>query len=332
MISFAHPQALFLILALPLFMLLKSRGGRGASLTFSSTGVARAVAGSQKTSPGRLAGILKMAALSLLVVALARPQLVLGETEISASGVDIMLAVDASGSMEAHDFEKDGHPASRLTVVKDVVEQFINERPNDRIGIVAFARKPYLVSPLTLDHDWLIKRLADVSTGTLEDGTAVGSAIASAVNRLKDGDAKSRLVILLTDGRNNAGRASPETAAEAAAALGVKVYTIGAGSEGEAPFPVTDDLGNRRFVPVRVDMDEASLKQVADITGAKYFRATDSKSLASIYEAISRMEKTEHKIRHFENRSELFSWPAGLGLLVLGLWLYGDRIRKIRVP
>ena len=186
---------------------------------------------------------LGLLSLALLIVAFARPRHGKGSSEIEASGIDIVLTLDVSGSMEALDFELEGKPVNRLEVVKNVVGKFVGQRPNDKLGMVAFAGRPYLVSPLTLDHEFLGKRLADVKMGQVEDGTAIGSAIASSVDHLKDSTAKSRIIILLTDGVNNAGAVNPLTAAEAAKALGIKIYTIGAGTRGEAPVPVQDAFG-----------------------------------------------------------------------------------------
>jgi Ca-activated chloride channel family protein len=190
-----------------------------------------------------------------LIVGLARPQLGQGRGSVQASGVDLMLAVDVSGSMEALDFTLGGQPISRVEVVKSVVSRFIEARPNDRIGLVAFAGAPYLVSPLTLDHDWLKQNLDRVKIGLIEDSTAIGSALATCVNRLRDQPSKSKVVVLLTDGMNNAGKVAPQTAAEAAKAMGVKVYTIAAGAQGEAPMPVKDQFGNQRVVMAKVDVD-----------------------------------------------------------------------------
>jgi Ca-activated chloride channel family protein len=229
--------------------------------------------------------------------------------------------------MEARDFTLKGRPANRLDVVKSVVAKFIKERPNDRIGLLAFAGRPYLVCPLTLDHDWLQQRLESLKTGMVEDGTAIGSAIASGVNRLRDRDSKSRIQILLTDGMNNAGKISPLTAAEAAETLGIKVYTIGAGTRGEAPMPVQDQFGRKRLMRVKVDIDEDTLRKVAEITGASYFRATDTKSLEKIYEAINAMEATTRKIKHFSRYRELFSWLVLTALMLLALELFVSRRR-----
>ena len=233
--------------------------------------------------------------------------------------------------MEALDFKLEGRPANRLDIVKSVVSKFIDARRNDRIGLVGFAGAPYLVSPLTLDHDWLQQNLDRVQIGTVEDGTAIGAALATSVNRLREQPGKSKIVVLLTDGQNNAGKVMPETAAQAAKALGVKVYTIGAGVRGEAPVPVTDAFGNKRLAMAKVDVDEDTLKKIADETGGKFFRATDTKSLQDIYAEIDRLEKTTHQLKKFEHHSELFAlavFPA-LGLLGLGVGLEHTRFRRL---
>jgi Ca-activated chloride channel family protein len=217
-------------------------------------------------------------------------------------------------------------------VVKTVVQRFIAERPNDRIGMVAFAGRPYLVSPLTLDHDWLIKNLDRVRIGLVEDGTAIGSAIASSVNRLRDQAAKSKVVILLTDGVNNAGKVAPLTAADAAAALGIRVYTIGAGTKGEAPMPVRDQLGNERIVMAQVDVDEETLGQVAKTTGAAFFRATDTDSLKQIYAQIDQLEKTTATLKKFDRYRELYPFVVAAALAVLALEVALAETRLRRLP
>jgi Ca-activated chloride channel family protein len=331
-IYFAHPEVLWLLALVPLFPLLRGKRGPAGSVRYSSAEIAREVAGARKSRAGQWLMALRMLAVALLLVALGRPQLVQGTTEVEASGIDILLAVDASSSMEAMDFKMNGQASNRIDAVKAVVAKFVEERPNDRIGLVAFAGHPYMMSPLTLDHTWLQKRLEDLEVGTVEDGTAIGSAIASSVNRLRDQDAKSKIVILLTDGMNNAGKVTPQTGAEAAEALGIKVYTIGAGSRGEAPMPVTDQLGNRRLVMAKVDIDEDTLKNVAARTGAKYFRATDTDSLQRIYEEINKLETTTRKVTKFERYTELFSWPAILALLFLGSELLLAQTKFRRLP
>ena len=261
MIRFLHPFWLWLLLLLPLLALWRGRKGPVAAIEYSNTALARQVARQARSRSGRWLNTLRLASIALLVVALARPQLGRSSTVVQASGVDIMLALDVSGSMEALDFKLSGQPANRVDVVKSVVAKFIEARPNDRIGMVAFAGAPYLVSPLTLDHDWLLQNLDRVRIGIVEDGTAIGSAIAIGVNRLRDQPGKSKVLVLLTDGQNNAGKVTPQTAAEAARAMGVKVYTIGAGVRGEAPMPVTDAFGNHRMVMAKVDVDEDSLRR-----------------------------------------------------------------------
>jgi len=229
--------------------------------------------------------------------------------------------------MEALDFTLQGRPANRLEVVKSVIRQFVEQRPSDRIGLLAFSGRPYMVSPLTLDQDWLLQRLDALSIGMVEDGTAIGSAIGVGVNRLQDSEARSRILILLTDGMNNAGIVPPLVAAEAAEALGVKVYTIGAGTKGEAPMPVVDSFGRKRLVRVMVDIDDETLGKVAAMTGARYFRATDTQSLEKVYGEINSMETTTRTIKKFENYREIFPWFIGAALVFLGFELLGSQRR-----
>ena len=332
MFHFNHPEVLWLLALLPLLAFLRGRRGAAGAIRYSSAQTAREIAGPRKSRAGRWLSTLRILALGALVVALARPQIVHGTSEVDASGVDIILAVDVSGSMEALDFTINNKPANRVDVVKKVVSRFIDERPSDRIGLVAFAGRPYMVSPLTLDHQWLQKRLNTIHPGMVEDGTAIGSALASGINRLRDQESKSRIVILLTDGINNAGKILPVTAAEAAETIGIKVYTIGAGSRGEVPVPITDQFGNQKIVRAKVDIDEKSLKQVAQMTGAAYYRATDTDSLEKIYAEINKLETTTHKIRKFEHHNEMFMWAALGALLLMGLELTLNQTRFRRLP
>src|SRR5467141_2247788 len=213
-------------------MLLRGRRGPVAAIEFSDVGLAREVARSSRARVGRWVWLLPLLAAALMIVGLARPQRTHSRTEVTANGIDIVLGLDVSGSMQALDFTVDNYRVNRIAVVKSVVSKFIDERPNDRIGLIAFAASPYIVSPLTLDHDWLQQNLERINVGIGDDGTAIGSAIAAAVNHLRTTTAKSKVVILLTDGVNNSGKISPLAAAEAARALGVKVYTIGVGVRG----------------------------------------------------------------------------------------------------
>ena len=249
--SFANPWLLGLLLTIPLLAYLKGRFGGTAGVLFSTTVTLLKIGQRRRSKAGAILAGLVYLSLGLFVIALARPQLGRVVTRVQATGVDIMLALDVSRSMLAEDFTIGNTRANRIEAVKRVTEQFIRERPNDRIGIVAFAGRPYLVSPLTLDHDWLIQNLDRLRIGLVEDGTAVGSAIVSAANRLKDKEAKTKLIVLLTDGDNNAGKVMPLTAAEAAKTLGIRIYTIGAGTEGEAPFPIWASGISQRACEIR---------------------------------------------------------------------------------
>lgn len=228
-----------------------------------------------------------------------------------------MLVLDVSGSMAAEDYSIGSSRANRIDAVKRVTQEFIEARPNDRIGIIAFAGRPYLVSPLTLDHEWLIRNLDRVQIGLVEDGTAIGSALASAVARLKDRDAKTKLIVLLTDGANNAGKVLPLTAAEAAKALGIKVYTIGAGSNGPVPVPMKDPFGRTVYQKVVFEFDEKLLGQIAGLADGKYFRAADTRSMADTFKEIDRLEKTKIEVEKSADYHDYFPVLLGLALLLL---------------
>jgi Ca-activated chloride channel family protein len=328
-LGFAYPAVLALLALLPVLHLLRGRQGPGPAVLFSSPSVAAMIGASNRTRPGRLANLLRLLVLALLILALARPQYGNSRVIVESSGIDILLVVDVSGSMEARDFTLNGGSASRLMVVKKVVADFVSKRPGDRIGLLAFAGRPYLLCPLTLDHDWLSRRLESLRTGMIEDGTAIGSAIAIGADRLGKSRAKSRIMILLTDGINNAGKITPLIAAEAAQALGIKIYTVGVGTRGEAPMPMKDRFGRMRMGRVRVDIDEKTLQKVAEMTGARYFRATDTRSLATIYEEIDKLEKTTRKIRHFSMYRDLYAYPVAGALLLFALELM---VRRKELP
>jgi Ca-activated chloride channel family protein len=329
---FLHEELLWLLLILPLLALWRGRKGQSASIQYSNADLVRETARDRKFNSGRFLFMLRLLALACFIIALARPQFGHGSVEIQASGIDIVLAVDISGSMEALDFKVDDTPTSRIEVVKSVVSKFIDDRESDRIGLIAFAGRPYLVSPLTLDHSWLQENLQRVKLGLVEDGTAIGSAIAASVNRLRDQHSKSKIVVLLTDGVNNSGKIAPETAADAAKALGIKIYTIGAGTKGEAPMPVRDQFGRQHIVRVKVDVDEDGLKKVADATGGKFYRATDTDSLKNIYAEINRLEKTTTTIKKFENYQELFQYALIPGLCLIGFEILLSQTRFRRLP
>jgi Ca-activated chloride channel family protein len=331
LIHFAHPHLLWLLTALPILAILRGRLGRAPSLVYPSVAVARSLGRKARSRAGAWTGALRWTALALLIVALARPQVLAHERSVEASGVDIMLAVDVSGSMQALDMPSGGKRLSRLESVKRVVKGFIEARPNDRIGLIAFSGEPALMSPLTLNHDWLLANLDRLQPGLLKDGTAIGSALAASTNRLREQASKSKLVILLTDGANNAGRVQPELAAQAAKALGVKVYTVGVGSRDEAPVPVTDEQGRTHMMMAKVDIDESSLQRIADVTSARFYRATDTEGLGQVYRQIDAMEKTTRTIKERgrpRDRFALAALPAAL-LLLLELSLRMTRHRRI---
>ncbi|MBI4517379.1 MAG: VWA domain-containing protein [Deltaproteobacteria bacterium] len=327
----ASPWLLLLLGLLPLLWPGRRRDARAGAVRYPTLAVLRAVAPAGAARRRALLGLLRALALLLIVLALARPQLGTALTRVHREGVDIVLAVDVSGSMLAEDFTLGSARASRVDVVKSVVKEFIAARPEDRIGLVLFAARPYTQCPLTLDHGWLNQNLERAKVGMIEDGTAIGSGLATAVNRLRASTAKTKFVILLTDGQSNAGRITPQTAAEAAATLGVKVYTIGAGTRGVAPYPAQDLFGNKVYRPMQVDIDEPTLKQIAATTSARYFRATDTPSLRDIYAEIDRSEKTPFEAPQFHDYRELYAWlvwPA-LGLLLLEIGLSETVLRKL---
>ncbi len=330
-LTFAQPWLLLLLLLIPLLSWLLGNFHRGASVTFSSVAPLRSLGRQRESRRGFFLSSLLLLALLALILGLARPRLGKSITNVQASGIDIMMALDVSRSMLSEDFTIGGRRVNRIDAVKKVTEEFIQTRPNDRIGIVAFAGQPYLVSPLTLDHDWLLRNLDRLRIGLVEDGTAIGSAIASSASRLTDREAKSKVIVLLTDGENNAGKVSPVTAAEAAATLGLKIYTIGAGTEGTAPYPFTDPFGNTVYQNVEVKIDEKTLQQIAKIGNAQYFRATNTASLEKIYEEIDKLEKTTVEMKKYTQYRELFPWfvGAGAGLLAVSLVLGETIWRKV---
>ncbi|HVW67597.1 MAG TPA: VWA domain-containing protein [Steroidobacteraceae bacterium] len=331
MIRFLQPEWFWALAVLPLIVLWRGRRGPVAAVEFSDVSLAREVARGTRSRIGGIVWLLPVVAAALMIAGLARPQRTHSRTEVTANGIDIVLGLDVSGSMLALDFAVDNTRVNRIAVVKAVVAKFIDERPNDRIGLIAFAASPYIVSPLTLDHDWLLQNLERVNVGIGDDGTAIGSAIAAAVNHLRTTAAKSKVVILLTDGVNNSGKIPPLAAAEAARALGVKVYTIGVGVRGKAPIPVRDEKGKMHVIMATVDVDEKTLQAVAAETGGRFYRATDTDSLQNIYQQINRYEKSAQTIQKFESVEELYRWalfPA-LGLLGLAVILQQTRFRRL---
>ena len=271
--------------------------------------------------------VLRCAAFVLLVVALARPQDVDEQRRSSAEGIDIMLAVDVSGSMLARDFKPD-----RITAAKEVAGRFIADRYGDRLGLVVFAGEAFTQSPLTTDQSTLQTMLSRIRSGIIEDGTAIGNGLATAINRLRESDAKSKVIILLTEGVNNRGEIAPLMAADIAADMGIKVYTIGVGTRGKAPYPVVDMFGNMSFQPMDVEIDEKTLEGIAERTGGRYFRATDNDKLQSIYDEINQLEKSKVEVTDYTVYHERFLalLLAALGVLLLE-FVFSNIILK-RIP
>lgn len=330
MIRFANPEFLALLITIPLMVLwyLKKNVGRSGTLRYSNLGVIKTVSRSPSTKYRHLMFLLRATVITLLIIAFARPQSGTTEEQIITEGIDIILAMDISSSMKAEDLAKG---RNRLDVTKEVASNFIKGRHNDRIGMVVFSGKSFTQCPLTLDYGILLKFLKEIYIGMIEDGTAIGMAIANCVNRLRDSKAKSKVVILLTDGRNNRGELDPLTAANVAKAMSVRIYTIGAGRHGKAPYPIEDPFFGKRYQYIEIDIDEDMLKKIANKTGGKYFRATDKASLERIYHEIGEMEKTKIKVKEFTRYNELFVnfLALAFGILILEIVLANTRFRKI---
>ncbi len=333
--TFADPWLLLLLLpALGLLPILLRNEKSAPGVRFPDGRLLRKL---PKTSRVKGAGSLPLfrsAALMLLVVALARPQMVEKESRVRSEGIDIMLAVDVSTSMKARDLDAGG--GERLQIARTVLREFIRQREGDRIGAVVFAARPYLLSPLTLDHDWLRENLARLESGMIEDGTALGDGLLTALNRLTDNgkraDGRGKIVILLTDGRNNAGRVTPAVAAASARALGIKVYTVGVGSHGRAVYPLVDPFGSTVYRQVEADMDEPTLREIAGTTGADYYRAADAAALRRVCQRINLLEKRPMETTEYRTRRELFLPFLLLALLLLLLEIALKSTLLRRVP
>ncbi len=326
---FRYPWLLLLLMLIPALLYLRYGRRRKAPMRFSDGKTLSRLPMSWAVAAQPVLPILYALGMTLLVVALARPMKGLEESRVRTEAVDIVLLVDVSTSMRAEDLADN---MDRLASAKVVIDKFIKSRPQDRIGMVAFSAMPYTMSPLTLDHAWLLQQLQRLETGMIEDGTAIGDAIASAVNRLRDSIAKSKVIILLTDGMNNRGVLSPANAAQAAKALNIKIYTVGAGSTGLVKIPVLDPFGGRHYIQQPSEIDEVSLKQIADTTGALYFRASDLKRLDEIYQQIDKLEKTEINVDQFTRFDERFMSWLTLGLIWLGLEKLLSLTRLGRLP
>ncbi len=329
--TFAHPWFLLLLPTLLFLAWLRGRYGRESAFLYSSVQLVKGITGITRSKAGAILPRMRWLALALFIIGFARPQLGEGHAKITASGIDIVVALDLSSSMASEDFELQGQRANRLEVAKEVLQKFVLKRENDRIGLVAFAGRAYIAAPLTLDHDFFLNNLERLDIGTIEDRTAIGAALTASLNRLKDIPSKSKIIILMTDGQNNAGQVPPLTAAEAAQALGVKVYTIGVGTRGVAPYPQTDMFGRKVYVQIKVDIDEDTLKQIAEKTGGKYYRADSSDTLRRVYAEIDRLEKTEATVKKFQRYNDVFDYAVvpGLFLLLLEIILGHTVWRKL---
>ena len=326
MIRFEDPWLLLFLGGVLGIVYVALRRKKKGSVCYSDVGIVKDIGPSKGLVLRHSVLVLRAIVLSLLIVGFARPQSGQRMQEVTTEGVDIILALDVSPSMQALDFR----PKNRLEAAKDVVAEFIRERQSDRVGMVVFAAESYTQCPLTLDYAMLLNLLKDIEAGMLGDGTAIGTAIGTCVNRLRETQAESKVVVLLTDGMNNMGEIDPITAARAAAAMKVKIYTIGAGKEGRAPFKVKDAFGER-YVMMETHIDEESLKEIARITKGRYYRATDKQNLAEIYREIGELEKTKIETKEYLRTTELVGYVllAALGLLMIELMLAHTRFRSI---
>ncbi len=329
---FKSPWVLYFIPAVLFAVVIYTWRLRPPSFRFSSGTLVEGLKTSWRVRLLRVPLILRLLTILLFMVALAGPRSPLGETQHQSEGINIVLAMDVSTSMAAEDFTLNNKRASRLDVVKNVIREFIGKRSGDRIGLVAFAARPYTVSPLTADYSWLKSNLDRVKFGLMEDGTAIGSAIASAVNRVRDVPGKAKVILLLTDGINNAGKIDPLTAAKAAQAKGVRIYTIGAGSRGPVPYPAVDMFGRTVYQNVQIDIDEDILKEIARLTGGAYFRATDTPSLKAVYDQIDAMEKVKFEQAGFRQYEEHFDIVLIAALILLIIEVLLSRTVFLRIP
>lgn len=330
MIRFANPVLLLLLLIVPAYVFVELRFARRRrpAVSYPVTAIVKRSVGGGFPWKRHLKTAARAVALTLMVIALARPQAGSGSESVITEGIDVMLAIDVSASMKAEDFK----PQNRLAAAKEVVGEFIRGRTSDRIGMVVFAAQAFTQCPLTLDYNVLLGLLDSVEIGMIDErSTAIGTAIATATNRLRESDADSKVVILLTDGRNNAGEIDPITAARAAEAVGVRIYTIGAGTPEGGPIPVDDPVWGRRYVNVETDIDEETLGEIASITGGRYYRAKTEGMLADVYRKIGELETTKIEVKHFTTYTELAPRliVAALLLLVAELILSAAVVRGI---
>jgi Ca-activated chloride channel homolog len=330
--TFAHPLFLLLLLLLPLLAWLKGRRGQPPAFLYSSVRLVEGLTRARRSRAGAILAAMRWLVLTAFIIALAQPRLLKSTTTVKASGIDIVAALDLSGSMISEDFVVRGERVNRFNMARSVLKNFIEARPNDRIGLVVFAVRAFIAAPLTLDHDYLQENLDRLEIGTINsDATAIGDALTTAINRLRDLKAKSKIIILATDGQNNSGKIQPLLAADAAAALGIKIYTVGIGERGTAPMPVF--MGGRKvgYQNVPVDVDEATLQQMAEKTGGRYYRADNAERFRQIYAEIDKLEKTEAVVNKFAQFDELFPWlvAGGMAILLLEVVLGQTVLRRL---
>ena len=327
MTRLAYPWILLSLLIVPVLVYLRYRWGtRTPSFRYSSISSLLLIPKSFWNRFSWIPFALRILSIGFLLVALARPQVGSSERESYSEGIDIMLIIDVSSSMLAEDFQ----PNNRLRVAKEVVGDFISKRDSDRIGMVVFARHAITKTPLTLDHDILLTHLEDIQIGSIPDGTSIGNAVASTVNRLKDSEVRSRIAILLTDGENTAGEVDPITAAQLAKTFGIRVYSVGVGRGGPVPYPFQDPLYGTVYRNVEIPIDEDSLQEIATITGGQFFRARDAESLEGVYEEIDALERTEIEQTQYVRYTELapYFMVIALGFLVVEVFLSRTRLQR----
>jgi Ca-activated chloride channel family protein len=327
-VTFANPQFLYGLLVIPLLVVwyLRRRGQHTSDVRYSSLLPFTKLQPTIREQLRHLPFIMRMIVVALLITGCARPQTTSQGENIYTEGIDIVLVLDISGSMLAEDFRP-----NRIEAAKVVASDFIDGRTNDRIGLVIFAGQSFTQCPMTLDYRVLKNLLREVRPGVVEDGTAIGMAIAQGVNRLKDSKAKSKVMILLTDGVNNRGEIDPITATQIAETYGIRIYTIGVGTIGEAPYPVQTPFGVR-YQNVPVDVDEKTLRSIAEMTDGQYFRATNNRALREIYGEIDKLEKTRIEVRAYKSYTELFYPWVALGLLTLVIEMLVSRTVLRKLP
>jgi Ca-activated chloride channel family protein len=320
---FAHPYLLLLLLFLPLLAWLKGKRGSPPAFLYSSVKLVEGLTRARRSRAGNFLAALRWLTLAIFIFALAQPRLSKSTTEVKASGIDITVALDLSGSMNTPDYIVSGRQVTRFHIAQAVLKKFIEGRPGDRIGLVVFAVQAFIASPMTLDHDFLTENLDRLDIGSINaERTAIGDGLTTAVNRLRDLKSKSKIIVLMTDGGNNSGKIDPLTAAQAAQALGVKIYTIGLGNA---------EIVQRMGLPADYLPDTDTLQKIADMTGGKFYRANNSEELTAIYAEIDKLEKSEATISKYTEFRELFQWfvLSGSALLLIEILLAQTIFRKL---